>query len=91
MRIVNLGYFAPSRLYNVETASYMQNRTLYINMHRNMYKHPEYEEMIKRIFNGQEITFANVTGFETKTFAHTKDEQEVVGKTMKAKKKKQYF
>lgn len=68
----------------------MQNRTLYINLHRNMYKHPEYMEMIKRIFNGQELTFANVTGFETKTFAQTKDEPGVAGRNMKPRKKKNF-
>jgi|LauGreDrversion4_2_1035121.scaffolds.fasta_scaffold51348_1 hypothetical protein len=37
-----------------------------------MYKHPEYEEMIKRLFNGQEFTFAALSGgFETKTIAQT--------------------
>ncbi|TNV71922.1 hypothetical protein FGO68_gene17578 [Halteria grandinella] len=90
LRIVNLGYLAPSRLYNVESASYMQNRTLYINLHRNLYKHPEYEEIIKRIFMGQQLSFASLTGFETKTMAQTKDEMGVTGRLIKPKKKKQY-
>ena len=64
-----------------------------------MYKHPEYAEMIKRLFSGQEFTFANIPGFETKTLAQTinasaaditNNPTAVVGKALKAKKKKTY-
>lgn len=69
LRIQNLGYLSQSRLYNVEFATYQQDRKLYLNLSRNMYKHPEYAEMIKRMFSGQEFTFANVSGFDTKTIS----------------------
>lgn len=46
----------------------MQSRTIYINLQRNEYMgHPEYQEMLKRLFTGQEFTFAR--SFEGKTIA----------------------
>lgn len=59
-------------------------------MSRNMYKHPEYSEMIKRMFSGQEFTFANVSGFDTKTISQTVDESNISGKAMRARKKKSF-
>ena len=68
----------------------MQSRKLYINMSRNMYKnHPEYNEMLKRMFEGQEFTFAAVSGFDTKTMAQT-GREDVSGKAIKARKSKNY-
>ena len=55
-----------------------------------MYKHPEYNEMLTRIMSGQELTFANIAGFDTKTMAQTSEEASAAGRTMKAKKKKKY-
>ena len=51
-----------------------------------MYKHPEYQEMIKRIFMGQEFTFANASSFETKTISQTLDDATLKGIAMKARK-----
>ena len=39
---------------------------------------------------GQELTFANVAGFDTKTMAQTAEEATAAGRTMKAKKKKRF-
>ena len=50
---------------------YMHNQKMYINLSRNMYKNPEYNEMISRIMGGQELTFVNVPGLDTKTMAQT--------------------
>ncbi len=59
-------------------------------MARNMYKnHPEYNEMVKRIMGGQELTFANVSGFETKTMGQTQNEAPS-GRLMKKRKQKKY-
>ena len=56
-----------------------------------MYINAEYEEMIKRVFNGQEFTFANIPGgFETKTIAQTADDSSSKGIGVRAKKKKQF-
>ena len=55
-----------------------------------MYKHPEYNEMIQRIMGGQELTFANIAGFDTKTMAQTAEEAAAAGRTMKAKKKRRF-
>jgi len=38
---------------------------------------------------GQELTFANIAGFDTKTMAQTAEEA-AAGRTMKAKKKKRF-
>jgi hypothetical protein len=74
----------------VEVATYMQERKLYINLSRNMYRqHPEYNEMIKRMFTGQEFTFASVSGFDTKTIAQASEGSES-GKSMRAKRNKTY-
>lgn len=55
-----------------------------------MYKHPEYLEMLNRLFSGQEFTFANVGGFETKTISQTADDPSIMGRAMKARKRKAY-
>ena len=65
LRITNLGYFQPSRMYNLDVATYMQDRKIYINMPRNMYKNTEYNEMIRRMMTGQEITFASYNKSES--------------------------
>jgi hypothetical protein len=59
-------------------------------MSRNMYKHPEYEEMIKRLFSGWEFTFASIAGFDTKTMAQTSEDQQVSGRAIRPRKKKTY-
>ncbi len=59
-------------------------------MSRNMYKHAEYQEILKRIFKGQELTFANVAGFETKTISQTSEDPNIIGKAMRARKKKNF-
>ena len=75
----------------METATYQQMRSLYINFNRNMFKHAEYEEMLRRLFTGQEFTFAMLPGgFETKTIAQTAGEQASQGIGMRAKKRKQF-
>jgi hypothetical protein len=69
----------------------MQSQKVYINLARNMYKqHPEYNEMIQRLMSGQEFSFANVGGFETKTIAQTANEVNAQGRGMKAKKRKNF-
>jgi hypothetical protein len=68
----------------------MMNRKLFINLSRNMYKHPEYNEMIQRVMSGQELTFANVAGFDTKTMAQTSEETSAAGRTLRAKKKRRF-
>ena len=72
-------------------ASYQQKQRVYIHLGRNMFKHPEYKEIIKRIFIGQELTFMMLSSFETKTISQTGDDENVMGKVIKAKKSKKYL
>ena len=60
-------------------------------MSRNMYKNmPEYNEMITRMFQGQEFTFASVSGFDTKTMGQTTTGDEISGRAIKARKHRNY-
>ena len=62
LTIRELGYFAPSRIYNVDLAKYQQRETLYINLSRNVYKHPEYESMLRSMMSGKEFQFRSYPG-----------------------------
>jgi hypothetical protein len=76
----------------VELATYMQTRKLYINLTRNMYKNiPEYNEMITRMFQGQEFTFATVSGYDTKSIGQADTTgEDISGRAIKARKQKNY-
>ena len=54
MRIMNFGYPEDSRLLNVIVASYQQ-RKVYINLERNSFANPEYNNMIENILIGKGI------------------------------------
>ena len=64
MRILNFGYMQESRLLNVDVATYQQLRSVYINVDRNAFHHPEHNEIIKRLMSGQELTLQNATNME---------------------------
>jgi len=64
MRILNFGYLAESRIHNLDCATYQQERTVYINLDRNAFHHQEHQEVLKRMFSGQELTFSSVDDFK---------------------------
>jgi len=56
-KIQDLGYLEPSRVYNLHLAKHKSTTKMYVNIKRNMYKHPEYQEIIKQVFIGKVLTF----------------------------------
>lgn len=56
LKIIDNGYFEPSRLYNVQYSLNKKDHKIYINMPRNQYKHPEYNNLIRKILSGQELS-----------------------------------
>ena len=57
MKIVDLGYLEPSRIYNLNLAKHKAEHKMYINFKRNMYRHPEYEEILRNVFMGKTLMF----------------------------------
>ena len=56
VKISDLGYLQPSRLYNVDSFTNKQEDMFYINVHRNMYvMRPEYSEILMNVLKGKEI------------------------------------
>ena len=55
----NFGYFAPSRIYNIDYFRYKQRETLYINLERNMYQGDDYKGMLKALVSGKQILTTN--------------------------------
>ncbi|CDW75092.1 UNKNOWN [Stylonychia lemnae] len=84
LRIVNFGYFNPSRLYNVDMATYQQKQKIYINLGKNIYKDPEHNEMVKMMLSGKEFDFNSFS------VQQVTSKEEVINKIQKIKKKKQF-
>lgn len=78
LAIRNFGYWAPSRVYNVSLFTYQQTQTLYMNLGRNVYKDPEYTEVIKQLVQGREI------------YLGVSDNDELQDRRMRLKKRDQH-
>lgn len=79
LKIRNFGYWAPSRVYNVNLFTYQQKKTLYINMSRNIYKDPEYAQVISQMVQGREI------------FMGVGEQDSLESRRMKLKKRDKYW
>lgn len=55
LRIKDIGYNEPSRLVNVDYATYRSKQKLYINLERNLISEPHIKECLKIILSGGEI------------------------------------
>ncbi|CAI2381021.1 unnamed protein product [Moneuplotes crassus] len=61
MKIVDMGYLEPSRIYNLYLAKHKAEEKMYINFTKNMHKHPEYRAMLEKVFSGTNLVFPQAT------------------------------
>ena len=59
-RIINFGYLQESRLYKVDTATYQQTSSVFVNQERNAFIDPEHNEVLRRILSGQELKLPQI-------------------------------
>jgi len=63
-------------------ATYQQKQKIYINLGKNLFRIPEYNEMIKMMFSGKDFDFNSIGVQDIKA------KEEIISKIQKLNKKK---